>query len=150
MFTLRSAAVVYTLLLTALTVLAHMVGELRDVELAEDLERALRPYEDRWVVLGAGSATLGPVDWCLGAAGLVRGDGEQAIRDFERGLEHSRTLGSRPYEAHCLLGIALALRLRHENGDEARAAELQEQATAIGEELGMARLLRDAAAASPA
>lgn len=130
----------------ALTVLAHMVGELQDADLAEDLERGLRPYEDRWVVLGAGSATLGPVAWCLGAAGLVRGDAEQSVRDFERGLQHSRALGSRPYEAHCLLGMALALRQRAENGDLERAHELQEQAIATGQELGMARLLRDAAA----
>ena len=123
-----------------------MVGELQDADLAEDMERGLRPYEDRWVVLGAGSATLGPVAWCLGAAGLVRGDAEPSVRDFERGLQHSRALGSRPYEAHCLLGMALALRQRAENGDLERAHELQEQAIATGQELGMARLLRDAAA----
>ena len=134
----------------ALTILAHMAPELDDAELAEDLERALRPYAERWVVLGAGSATIGPVAWALGAVGLLRGEAERAAGDFAAGLAYSRALGSRPYEAHCELGLAIALERRGEAGDAERAEGLRASAVETAHALGMARLLRDAEMASRA
>jgi len=134
----------------ALTILAHMAPELDDLELAGDLERALRPYAERWVVLGAGSATIGPVAWALGAVGLLLGETERAAADFAAGLAYSRALGSRPYEAHCALGLAIALERRGEPGDAERAEGLRASAVETAHALGMARLLRDAGIASRA
>jgi hypothetical protein len=50
----------------------------------------------------------------------------------------------RPYEAHSSLRLARALALRDGPGDAGRASAAHRVAVAIGEELGMRRLLRDA------
>ncbi len=125
----------------ALAIVSHIAGELEDAELAAQVEPLLRPLAEYWVVLGPAPATLGPVAYCLGLLNLIRGELEAAERDFELALEKCRAMAARPYEAHTLLGQSKVLRAR---GDADTADELRDRALAIGRELGMPRLLRDA------
>ncbi len=117
-----------------MAMLAHAAAELGDATLAAAVEPHLRPAADCWIVYGIGSATLGPVAYSLGLCSLLTGRVQDAVEDFELALAMSRSMRCRPYEAHASLGLATALR------DPA----LRREAIAIGEELGMARLLRDA------
>jgi tetratricopeptide (TPR) repeat protein len=125
-----------------MAMLAHAAAELGDAALAAGVEPHLRPAAACWIVYGIGSATLGPVAYSLGLCSLLRGRVDAAVDDFELALAKSRQMRCRPYEAHASLGLASALERR---GDAERAAPLRAAAVAVGEELGMTRLLRDAA-----
>jgi tetratricopeptide (TPR) repeat protein len=125
-----------------MAMLAHAAAELGDAALAAGVEPHLRPAAACWIVYGIGSATLGPVAYSLGLCSLLRGRVDAAVDDFELALAKSRQMRCRPYEAHASLGLASALERR---GDTERAAPLRAAAVAVGEELGMTRLLRDAA-----
>jgi DNA-binding SARP family transcriptional activator len=122
--------------LVAVVLVAHVIGELGDPELAPQVETALRPYADLWAILGTGGASLGPIAYSLGQAALLRGDLAQAEADLRRALELSEAMRSRPYAArsHALLAQALT---------GAEAAEHRAAALAIARELDMIRLLRE-------
>ena len=135
-----------------LTMLAHAADELGDAELAGEIEPLLRPLAAYWVVLGVGSATLGPVAYSLGVCNLLAGRPDAAVADFELAIAKCRLMRARPYEAHASLRLARALTLRDGPGDAERAVALERDAVAIAHELGLPRLLRDArkvAARSP-
>ncbi len=128
-----------------LAVLAHIAGELDDPELAAEVEPHLRPLAGYWLVFGVGPATLGPVAYSLGLCSLLTGHFDTAVADFELALEKCRAMRCRPYEAHASLGLASALERRAAPGDAERALVFRNAAVALGEALGMTRLLRDAA-----
>jgi hypothetical protein len=128
----------------ALAMLAHTAEELGDRELAAEIEPLLRPLADFWVVLGMGTGSLGPVAYCVGVCNLLIGRVDSAVGDFEAAIAKCRQVRSRPHEAHASLRLSWALRRRGARGDVERAAGLEASALAIGRELGMARLLRDA------
>jgi hypothetical protein len=121
--------------------LSHVADELGDAELAVRVEPLLRPFEEFWLVYPVGVGTLGPNAYALGVCSLLAGDLDQAIADFELALEKCRLMRCRPYEAHASLRLSWALADR----EPERAAELERHALAIGRELGIPRVLRDAA-----
>ena len=127
----------------ALTVLAHVAGELGDAELADEVEPLLRPYTNLWVVLGPGPATLGPVAYAVALANLVGGHHERAAQYFVAAAEKAGAMNAWPYLARSQAGLARALRARGSNADAERAAGLDEQALAVARELDMTRLLRE-------
>jgi tetratricopeptide (TPR) repeat protein len=129
----------------ACTILGHVAGELEDAELAAALEPQLRPSAAYWVVLGYGPATLGPVAFTLGLACQLTGRLDQAVEDFELAFEQSNRMRARPYLAHTQVRLAQVLERRGAAGDAARADTLRRDGLATARELGMTRLLRDAA-----
>jgi hypothetical protein len=133
----------------ALAILAHVAGELRDADLAADVEPLLRPYTDYWVVLGPGPATLGPVAYSVGLLNLVLARPDKAGRYFVVATEKSELMRARPYLARAQAGLAEALRAGRGAGHAERAAQLEEEAMAIARELEMTRLLGEAEAVAP-
>ena len=127
--------------LPTLAMLAHVAGELRDADLAAELEPLLRPYTDYWVVLGPGAATLGPVAYGVGALNLLRGRADKAARYFVVAAEKCELMGARPYLARAQAGLAQALRRAGGPKDVDRAGALEEEAHAAARELDMTRLL---------
>jgi hypothetical protein len=133
-----------------LAVLAHIAGELRDADVAVEVEALLRPYTDYWVVLGPGPATLGPVAYSVGLLNLLTGRPDKAARYFVVAIEKSELMGARPYLARSQVGLAEALRAgRGGAADADRAAQLEEEALATARELEMTRLLGEAEAVAP-
>ncbi|HET9740117.1 MAG TPA: AAA family ATPase [Solirubrobacteraceae bacterium] len=126
---------------------AHVVAELGDAELAARVEPLLASYGDFWVVLGPSASTLGPVAYSVGAMRLLQDRPAEAAASFERAIERSRAMRARPYEARSQAGLAAALR---RVGENARAAEPAARAAVTARELGMVRLQRELALASPA
>jgi hypothetical protein len=94
-------------------------------------------------------ATLGPVAYSHGTMQLVQGKIEAASQALELALELA-TMRARPYIARSQAGLARALRLRDQPGDEERARALAQQATETARELGMTRLERTLRPDSPA
>jgi hypothetical protein len=133
----------------ALAILGHIAGELRDADLADEVEALLRPYTDLWVLLGPGAATLGPVAYSVGLANLVAGRHERAAQYFVVATEKSGAMHAWPYLARSQAGLADALRGRGGTGDADRAAALEEEALAAARELEMVRLLRETEAVAP-
>ena len=127
--------------LPALAMLAHVAGELRDADLAAEVEPLLRPYTDYWVVLGPGAATLGPVAYSVGLLNLLRGRPDKAARYLVVAAEKCELMGARPYAARSEAALATALRRSGGPRDAERAAELEEHALGTARELGMTRLL---------
>jgi tetratricopeptide (TPR) repeat protein len=131
-------------LVPACAILAHIAGELEDADLAAAIEPLLRSSAPYWVVLGYGPATLGPTAYSLGLAKELTGHLDDAVSDYELALDHSARMRARPYLAHTQVRLAHVLRRRRAPGDERRAGELHARGTRTAQELGMARLLRDA------
>jgi tetratricopeptide (TPR) repeat protein len=129
----------------ACTILGHVAGELDDADLAAAVEPQLRPSAAYWVVLGYAPATLGPVAFTLGLACQLTGRLDQAVEDFELALQQSTRMRARPYLAHTQVRLAQVLEQRGAPGDAVRAGSLRAEGTETARELGMTRLLRDAA-----
>jgi DNA-binding SARP family transcriptional activator len=129
----------------ALTILGHIAGELADADLAAAVEAQLRPIAPSWVVLGYGPATLGPGAFPLGLACQLTGRLDQAVEDFEVAIDCCKLMRARPYLAHSQVRLAQVLELRDAPGDAARAQALRREGVETANQLGMARLLRDAA-----
>jgi hypothetical protein len=131
-----------TNLIPACTILSHIAAELDDAALAEEIEPFLRPHAATWVVLGPGPATLGPVAYCLGLLGLLRGDLDGAERDLELAVDLAERMRARPYVALARVALAEALRRRDAPGDAERAAAAEAAGLAGARELGMGHVLR--------
>ena len=123
---------------------AHVVGELGDAELAargraaaRAVPRLLGRVRRRRVDAGAGRL-LGRR--CSSSCRTAPAD---AVASFELALERSMRMRARPYVARSRAGLAEALRRRAGPGDAARAEELSALAAADARELGMVRLQRE-------
>jgi tetratricopeptide (TPR) repeat protein len=90
-------------------------------------------------------AILGPVAFTLGLASQLTGQLDDAVEDFELALERSTCMRARPYLAHTQIRLAQVLQRRKGPGDARRARELRAHGLQTARELGMTRLLRDAA-----
>ena len=93
-----------------LTMLAHAADELGDAELAAELEPLLRPLADYWVVLGVGSATLGPVAYSLGVCNLLTGRLDAAVADFELAIAKCRADARAAVRGTCLAAAGTGAR----------------------------------------
>lgn len=130
-----------------IAILTHAIGELEDGDLAACVEPALRPYAHLWAVMGAGCASLGPVAYSLGLAGLLCGELDRAEADLRLALERSEHMRARPYVARSQALLAEVLRRQ---GRDAEAAPSRAAATELAREIGMPRLLRELEGAPPA
>jgi tetratricopeptide (TPR) repeat protein len=120
--------------------LAHAAFGLGDRERAEILDERLLPYADRMVVFGVGAVCWGSVSLSLGRLALVRGAREEALAHLERALRANIALGARLHVATTQLELAQAL------GACERARDLVAAAARTAQELGVARVAREAEA----
>jgi hypothetical protein len=130
-----------------MTFLGFACVNLEDSERAAELYDLLEPYRDRFVVIGAVAACLGPVSHLLGALAIVKGDWDQAVALEERASAASRVAGSEPWQARAQFRLGLALRGRRAPEDLRRADEVLAEAGSTAEKLGMGRILSLIAAA---
>jgi tetratricopeptide (TPR) repeat protein len=119
--------------LTAITVLAEACALLDDAARARTLYAMLTPYAERNVQVGA-AVCFGSTLRFMGELCIALRDWDAMRRDFDRALELNRTWGNRPVVALTQLEYARGLRMQ---GDDERAAELEEEALATAKELGM-------------
>jgi hypothetical protein len=78
--------------------LAEAAAELRAVDAAGPLYRALAPYADRWAQVGQGG-NAGPVARVLGLLAALRGEEETAIVHLDDAVRRSAEAGAAAFEA---------------------------------------------------
>jgi tetratricopeptide (TPR) repeat protein len=110
------------------------LGE-RDVR---PLYEALLPLEDQVAAIWFASA-VGSVAGYLGTYAHLLGENERAAAHFERALEVNRRVRALPYLALAQVRYAALL---DEVGDRERATSLRDEARAIADRLGLARIHR--------
>ena len=84
---------------------------------------------------------MGSVDHLLGLLSTTLGNLGVVAQHFESALGFCRESGYRPEYAHAASDYAEVLFDRDEPGDRDKAIELQDEAIAIAQELGMTPLL---------
>jgi tetratricopeptide (TPR) repeat protein len=124
--------------------LAYVCEVLGDRQRAAIVQRALRPYADRMIVLGHASAYAGPVATALARVALVLDQWEEAERCFEQAIERNAAFGARPWTAMCQYDYAMALPKRGGARERLRARSLLAEALATASELGLRDLLDQA------
>ncbi|MEA2624466.1 MAG: hypothetical protein QOD06_511, partial [Candidatus Binatota bacterium] len=129
--------------LVSMTFLAEAAARIGDTERAATLYDLLAPHAALGVVVGPPPvAWYGPVAHYLGCLASTLGRTEEAEVHFQRAIERSLAMGSRPWLAQSELEYARMLD-RIGRSDEAR--ERQNRALDIARALGMSRLLDRAA-----
>jgi DNA-binding SARP family transcriptional activator len=126
-----------------MAMLAQTCALVGDAERAGVLHAQLLSYAGH-NLLTADRTSWGPGERYLGLLAATEGRTDEAQTRFEAAAAASRAMGARPWEAHALLDHARLLVAHGGAGAAERAAALAKGALAIGEELGMARLARDA------
>jgi predicted ATPase/DNA-binding SARP family transcriptional activator len=90
--------------------LAEAVAELPDVELAEPLLLALRPFGDNFAVAGRVGAFRGSVWYPLGLLALATGDADQAARDLTAAVEAHERIDAGPFHRRSVTALERARR----------------------------------------
>ncbi len=126
--------------LATLTFLAMTATNLGDSGRVAELRTLLDPYRDRFVVIGAAAACVGPVSHFLGWLASVEDDWPQAVALLEQASEMSRGVGSELWLARAQFRLGQALRARAIAEDQGRADQLIAEAGEAAERLGMGRL----------
>ena len=116
---------------------------LRDVRRAGILFDLLAPYEDRCIVVHAGSFCLGSAATYLGILAAALGRFDEAQRLFEAGLRRNEELGARPMVAMTLTQHAALLTRRNGPGDSWAALDLLTRAGVACDDLGMEHMAED-------
>jgi tetratricopeptide (TPR) repeat protein len=131
--------------------LARLAARLHDVERATVLYRLLQPFADRNIVVGLYSpGCLGSAEGYLGLLAATAGDRDAASRHFEAALATNERMAARPSLARAQQWYAELLVARDRPGDRERAAALRASAREIAEACGMATVLAEVPAATPA
>jgi tetratricopeptide (TPR) repeat protein len=126
----------------SLGILSEACADLGHAEIARRVHALLEPRAEDWIVAGSGRYLFGPVALHLGTLALTFGDLDTAERHLEAALERVDTMRSPPWRAHVLAALALVCEQRATAAARRRAKILAREATAIAEDLGMARVLR--------
>ena len=116
-----------------------------DVDTATQIYAAVLPFRSHNATMGLVSF-FGAVEHHLGTLAVVMGKIDGAIDHFERGLARHRDMGARPFVALTAAELSLALIARGGVGDQARAADLRNEATSLADELrlGLVTTILDA------
>lgn len=112
---------------------------------AASLYAKLLPFAGRHAI-GHTEGSIGAVDRYLGLLARTLDRLDDAIRHLEDAVHINERMGARPWTAHARADLAAVLRLRDAPGDAPRAADLEAQALATADALGMTVLaakLRD-------
>jgi DNA-binding SARP family transcriptional activator len=134
--------------LAAMAGCAEVCAALGDLDRAVELYELLLPYRRRFVVISFGFAFIGSVAHFLGQLAAVTGRWDQAKQHFEAAIQVHAQIGAMPALARTRHEYAQMLLGRGQAGDRERAGALLAQATDSARQLGMARLLERAEAAS--
>ena len=126
--------------LNAVTMLAEVCHSLDDAPRAQALYRRLLPYESCNVIAPPLVVMHGVTARYLGLLAATQGQWDQAAHHFERGIGLDTARGGQPWVAHGRHAWARMLVRRDQAGDRERAAQLNDQALAEAEALGMKAL----------
>ena len=99
----------------------------------------LMPYAGRHAI-GHTEGSIGAVDRYLGLLAAAMDRQDDAIRHLEDAVHINERMGARPWTAHARADLADVLRRRDAPGDAARADDLEAQARATADALGMPAL----------
>ncbi len=125
--------------------LAHTCVLLGDARRAAILADVLRPFADRFVIVGIGGAvSLGPVSALLGRLSALLGRVEEARAFFDDAIRRNQSAGNRPFLAVAQLHAAELEAASTMGARSARAAELADQAIELAKSLGMPAIVRRA------
>lgn len=125
-----------------LAILAEACVDLGHAQIARMLYAILEPRAEDWIVAGNGRYCAGPVALHLGKLALTFGDLDAAEQHLEAALEQVDKMRSPPWRAHVLATLALVCERRATATARRRGKTCAREATAIAEDLGMARVLR--------
>jgi hypothetical protein len=135
------------------SLVAELMEALGDAESAAGLHERLKPWARRYTIfIGCEGSWSRP----LGLLAATCGRWDEARRHFEDAIALNQKIGARPWVAQSQVDYANMLLRTGNERDRARAAELQAQARALAEELGMPGMLAllperaDGPAATPA
>ena len=126
-----------------LALLADVVGQLNDPDLAGPLLDRMLPYA-HLTAMAPPEASAGSLARPIAVLHGVLGQFDDAERSFEVALRTHREMGAQPWEAHTHHQYAQMLRA-HDVVDEARIGKHMARAIEIAERLGMTNLTRAAA-----
>lgn len=124
--------------LLGLSLLAEVVGPLRDVRRAAVLYELLIPFASK--VPFPGEVSTGSLSRALGILASTMSRWDEAARHFEDALQANERMGARPWLAHTRVAFARMLRSRDGPGDRERAVNLLAQASETCREIGMVAL----------
>jgi hypothetical protein len=122
--------------LFTMCLLSDLALYLDDRRRYDELERLLRPFADRTVIVAYAAFSFGPVALRLGLLGVARGDFDQAEVDLRAALESSRSVGSWPWVAAAEVGLAFLCDMRGGPGDRERARALRDSVSGAARENG--------------
>src|SRR5262249_38996548 len=132
--------------IVSLCLLAEPATRLGERDSAATLYELLLPYADR-VAYAYPELCVGPVARYLGLLASAHDRQDEAAECFERAIEMSERIGSRPWLARAQDEFGQLLFRRGHPGDTERARELLDRARAKHAELGMSQTSRGAVAA---
>ena len=116
--------------------LAEVAARLHDHDRAAILYRQLGQYS-QLNPLASGEIAAGSVARYLGMLASTTGRWNDAARHFDEALEMNERMGARPWLAHTQEDYARMLFARNAPGDDERARNLLQVASATYSELGM-------------
>lgn len=112
---------------------------LADATRAETLYAQLRGFAGLHA-LGVPEGSVGAIDRYLGLLAATLGQLDDAVRHLDEAIRLNDQMGARPWTAHSQADLAWVLRQRRGPGDAAQAAELERDALAAAEQIGMTAL----------
>ena len=118
---------------------AEVAARLGASEASGTLYGQLLPFAGRHAI-GHTEGSVGAVDRYLGLLAATLGRPDDAIRHLEDAVHINERMGARPWTAHSRADLAEVLRRRDAPGDAARAGDLEAQALATAEAIGMTAL----------
>jgi len=114
---------------------AEAAAVLGDELAARGLRARIEPFRGRHLIVGAGVASFGPVDYYAARLALVLGDRANALEWFAIGRTQAERAGHRPFVMRCRFGEARALSDGSSRGAE-RAKGHMRRASALAREIG--------------
>jgi len=126
--------------LYGLAVLGELCAAVGDSESAATIYDALRPFDDRFVVLFMGTVCLGSASRYLGQLAATMGRWEEAEAHFSEAAARNQRIGARLWVAHTQLDWARMLHAQGGRDAPARGLELLRPCLATADELGLVNL----------
>ena len=131
----------------SLALLAEVAAFLGDGARAAELHELLEPHDGLIIVAGRAATSYGPVARLLGVLALTCGRTAEAERHLSEALALCEQIGDRPTATQTRLQLAGLLLERGDGDDRERALAQLGAALDTAQELGMARLTKEALAA---
>jgi hypothetical protein len=105
--------------------LASVANQLRETELAHQVQRSLAPYRGRWSHAYLG--IFGPVRWALGRCATATGALDIAVEELGTALDETRAARCDAISGLIALDLAAAFAARAGSSDRSRALDLLDE-----------------------